>query len=113
MKIFDDIKIRVRRKDFDDAFGFLICEERRSTQKRRIVKPFSLALEPQEGSAEDTFSLPHDAARMLMDELWQCGLRPTDAKSGNEVIAAQKTNLEDLRKVINQQNEICKSVIAK
>ena len=43
------------------------------------------------------FELGHDRAQSLIDQLWECGLRPTMGKQSEGVTAAQAGHLEDMR----------------
>jgi hypothetical protein len=47
-----------------------------------------------------TFSLSMDAAQTLMDDLWNCGLRPTEGSGSAGAFAAQGKHLEDMRKIV-------------
>lgn len=46
-----------------------------------------------------TFHLTNDNAQMLMDELWECGVRPTNGEGSVGQIGALKAHLEDMRKL--------------
>lgn len=43
-------------------------------------------------------SIPH--AQTLMDELWNCGLRPTEGAGSAGAMAAQTRHLEDMRTLV-------------
>jgi hypothetical protein len=47
-----------------------------------------------------TFSLSIDAAQTLMEDLWNCGLRPTEGSGSAGAFAAQGKHLEDMRKIV-------------
>jgi hypothetical protein len=54
---------------------------------------------------DDMFPAPSlhldlSAAQQLMDELWQCGLRPTEGTGSAGAFAAQGKHLEDMRKLV-------------
>ena len=59
-----------------------------------IYKPISLS--PPFTDAEPFMQMDAEAARSLMDELWKCGIRPSEVGTGNE-LAAVKYHLEDMR----------------
>lgn len=48
---------------------------------------------------EPTLSLDYEDAVRLMDELWNCGIRPTEVGSPGE-LAAVKYHLEDMRRLV-------------
>lgn len=43
--------------------------------------------------------LPIDTAQELMDELWHCGLRPSDGTGSAGSLRATEKHLEDMRKL--------------
>lgn len=47
-----------------------------------------------------TFSLDLDRAQELMDELWNCGLRPTEGTGSAGALAATQRHLDDMRKLV-------------
>jgi hypothetical protein len=40
------------------------------------------------------------SAQQLMDELWQCGLRPTEGAGSAGALAATQKHLDDMRKLV-------------
>lgn len=52
------------------------------------------------------FGLSAGEAQQLMDELWQCGLRPTEGTGSAGALAATQSHLEDLRKITFNQLKI-------
>lgn len=46
---------------------------------------------------EATFALKNQAAQMLMDELWRCGLRPSEGTGSAGALAATQKHLDDMR----------------
>jgi len=99
--MFDEIfnvRLIPRVDEWSDSVGFLI--EERHGDVTRIVKP-GIMMEPSgEGDVlEPTFSIKTQAARMLMDRLWDQGIRPTSHKDANPQIEAIKYHLEDMRRL--------------
>ena len=47
-----------------------------------------------------TFSLPDDKAQMLMDRLWDCGLRPSEGTGSAGAMAAIECHLKDLQRLV-------------
>lgn len=43
------------------------------------------------------------SAQVLMDELWQCGLRPTAGKQSEGIITAQQRHLDDMRAIVSKK----------
>lgn len=49
---------------------------------------------------QPTFSLESDKAQFLMDELWHCGLRPTEGSGSAGSLAATEKHLQDMRALV-------------
>lgn len=45
-----------------------------------------------------------NAAQQLMDELWHCGLRPTEGTGSAGSLAATERHLEDMRRLVFMAN---------
>ena len=46
------------------------------------------------------FDLNNSDAQSLMDQLWQCGLRPTEGTGSAGAMAATQAHLADLRRLV-------------
>lgn len=49
---------------------------------------------------EPTIRMDYDNAQNLMDELWSCGLRPTEGSGSAGALAATQKHLDDMRKLV-------------
>ncbi len=49
---------------------------------------------------EPTMSLEQESAQQLMDQLWHCGLRPSEGSGSAGSLAATERHLEDMRKLV-------------
>lgn len=58
--------------------------------------------------ATPTFSLPPNAAQMLMDELWNCGLRPSEGSGSAGQLASVQKHLEDMRAIAFKKSGVDK-----
>ena len=45
-------------------------------------------------------------AQLLIDDLWNSGLRPSNCKESGEMLATQKRHLDDMRAIVEHQMEI-------
>lgn len=50
--------------------------------------------------SEPTLICDKRAAQELMDQLWQCGIRPTDGVDNAGALAATKDHLKDMQKIV-------------
>ena len=51
-------------------------------------------------------NIDKNAAQQLMDDLWQCGLRPTEGAGSAGSLAATKKHLDDMRKIVSKQLQV-------
>lgn len=49
---------------------------------------------------EPFLRITYEAAQALMDELWECGLRPTEGTGSAGALAATQKHLDDMRKLV-------------
>lgn len=54
---------------------------------------------------EPTISLEYEEAQKLMDELWNCGLRPSEGSGSAGALAATQKHLEDMRRLVFTENK--------
>lgn len=54
---------------------------------------------------QPTFELSHEAAQVLMDDLWACGLRPTEGAGIAGALAATARHLDDMRRLVFEGKE--------
>src|SRR4030042_868144 len=53
-----------------------------------------------------TLELRYEDAQCLMDELWRCGLRPTEGSGSAGSLAATEKHLNDMRAIVSKQLEV-------
>lgn len=49
---------------------------------------------------EPSLSLDLKAAQVLMDDLWHCGIRPTEGRGSAGALTATQRHLDDMRKLV-------------
>lgn len=55
---------------------------------------------------ESSLSIATSTAQSLMDQLWNCGLRPTEGSGSAGALSATQRHLEDMRRIaFNKLNE--------
>lgn len=65
-----------------------------------VVDPLVMrTVEPGDTLGDPFLSISYEAAEALMNELWSCGIRPTDVGSPGE-LGATKAHLADMRKIV-------------
>jgi hypothetical protein len=59
-----------------------------------------VTIEEQCTQSRPTFSLDFTEAQRLMDELWNCGLRPSEGTGSAGAMAATERHLKDLQRLV-------------
>ena len=92
----EPIKIRAQSAPWMRAIQFLVISEK--------AIGTSVVMEEKEGremeARKPTFSLGVQEAQTLMDDLWQCGLRPTEGTGSAGSLRATERHLEDMRRLV-------------
>ncbi len=70
------------------------------TGEHYFAQPVVMESKDDVGVSElPTFSLSYDDAQKLIDELWRCGLRPTEGTGSAGALAATQKHLDDMREI--------------
>lgn len=96
-------QVRAYQEHWSDSIAFVIREVIPGSDQVAYALPkFTFqTFEPNSAVAIDpTFSIPTSEAQRLMDDLWNCGVRPSEGDSPGELAATQK-HLEDYRQLVN------------
>ena len=64
-----------------------------------IAKPLILEKAVDGAISEPTVTLRNDMAQALIDELWRCGLRPSEGTGSAGSLAATERHLKDMQKI--------------
>ena len=100
----DELIIKVNRQPYFDGielYGFI---ENKNTLG--IAQP--LVVENGEyGRSSNAFcKLTNSSAQYLIDELWRCGLRPTDGTGSAGSLLATEKHLDDMRKIVAKKLDV-------
>jgi hypothetical protein len=55
---------------------------------------------------DPTITMSAQDAQVLMDELWRCGLRPTEGSGSAGSLAATQDHLRDMRTIVAKQLDV-------
>lgn len=95
------IKIRAMQAPWRRGVEFL------ATDNNLIGRNIIFDIPVNEGiSIEPTFSLSMQDAQTLMDDLWNCGLRPTEGTGSAGALKAIEHHLNDMRKLVSKAMEV-------
>lgn len=64
-----------------------------------VAKPLILEAIGKGESSPPTVTMPIECAQQLIDELWRCGLRPSEGTGSAGSLAATERHLADMQKI--------------
>ena len=100
------IRVRAYKEHWISDHVTIVPMEVRDTTRCRLAS-FTWE-EVKEGDAfssqlrEDSFKIDSAAAQRLMDDLWTCGIRPTDGTGSAGQSAAQQLHIKDLEDIVGR-----------
>ena len=94
-------EIRVHLAPWSDSLEVLILE--RTFDRRYVGNVVMQAVEEGTLIEQPSLRLTQTAAQQLMDNLWQCGLRPTEGTGSAGAMAATQKHLEDMRRLVFEE----------
>lgn len=65
-----------------------------------MAMPVSMIAQPPMAAVRPFMTVGLDVAQQLMDELWRCGLRPTEGTGSAGGLAATERHLADMRALV-------------
>lgn len=102
--IYNKTEVLVRRQPFMGNrldVMILVRDNTSGIEKLSVAQPLTLVPVTEEWcEPKPTCTLQPQAAQQLMDELWQCGLRPTEGTGSAGALAATERHLADMQKLV-------------
>lgn len=93
------VEIMAKREAWSDGIS-LYARQVVSHVHVKFAKPVQWEVVEDVGDVIDPMmTLKIDAAQQLMDELWRCGLRPTEGTGSAGSLAATQAHLKDMREI--------------
>ncbi|MCG3207302.1 MAG: hypothetical protein FOGNACKC_00902 [Anaerolineae bacterium] len=92
-----NLEIRAQRNIMLQAIELFVFIRREG--KVWLGEPVTMAEVDLSISGAPTLEITPEQAQVLMDELWNCGVRPSDVGSAGQ-LEAVKYHLEDLRRLV-------------
>lgn len=94
-----NFRILAHRVPYRDRIE-LAALRREPDGRQWIGKPIEMRImEEGEFVTDPTLSISTEAAQELIDELWRCGLRPTEGTGSAGSLAATERHLADMRTI--------------
>jgi hypothetical protein len=97
------VKIFVRKNDWSFGLSVLFVKAETTPDSPMLIREVGkMTFEKVEGPIPDELPLHirEQDAQMLMDELWQCGLRPSEGSGSAGAMAATQEHLKDMRRLV-------------
>jgi len=107
-------EVLARNAPWADEVHLLIIE-RGLTIDQRCIGNVVMQRAEQGAAAEPSVRISRTAAQQLMDNLWQCGLRPTEGTGSAGSLKATERHLEDMRRLVfsgssNPREYVCGTI---
>lgn len=93
------LHIRAERCIWGDGIRLHAGEERPDGSIGVFQAPVAVAQEPGSHYGDPFLRLSTTDAQRLMDELWHCGLRPSEGSGSAGSLAATERHLKDMRTI--------------
>ena len=91
------MKISAELQQWSDCIGIRLGEARDGVL--HSAKKIEFAPVPENLYVDPCINLRITDAQLLMDELWRCGLRPSEGTGSAGALAAVQYHLEDMRRI--------------
>lgn len=95
---YDKLKISARLEDFLDHISLRARLEHAGVE-RSFAAPVTYHEQPEGFPVEPFMRIGITEAQQLMDELWNCGIRPSEGSGSAGSLKATQNHLEDMRKI--------------
>jgi hypothetical protein len=93
-------KIRVAKGPWSPYLQVLISDDQPRAGGLFIAEPLTFRPLAEDEIERPQLELNNSDAQSLMDQLWQCGLRPTEGTGSAGAMAATQAHLADLRRLV-------------
>lgn len=94
------LKIRARRRDLcagADRINLFVTQKIQGEVWQ--ARPLEFIAVPDSRCLEPIIDLDATVAQQLMDDLWECGLRPSEGTGSAGAFAAVQNHLRDMRRI--------------
>lgn len=93
------IELMARREDWQEGVT-LYARQAVEGEAHLVTQPLVWERQQEPGIFEPFTRLAIQTAQQLMDELWQCGLRPSEGTGSAGSLKATERHLDDMRKLV-------------
>lgn len=98
------IKILAKKGNWDYTVELLIVSKVNNSDRIQYALPQDIIFTDMEQGVElePSIKLSQTDAQVLIDELWNCGLRPSEGSGSAGALLATQNHLRDLQKVLDK-----------
>jgi hypothetical protein len=100
------IKVYARNVPWEDSIHLLITETDFEGKRTHLAKSIEMAPIELHAPTTPTCSLSRESSQLLMDQLWECGLRPSEGTGSAGAMAAVEKHLGDMRKLVSKYSGV-------
>jgi hypothetical protein len=86
------------RINFGRSIGIALVRDG-SGDKFGVAKNITFESQPKEQIISNLMEINHAEAQHLMDQLWSCGIRPTEGQGSAGSLAATERHLKDMQTI--------------
>ena len=95
------MKFHAERSFFNGGVGLSMIHDAMLNNNKMAVAANVVMIEVQDGIPVEPFlKMDYEDAQNLMDELYHCGIRPTDGARSSGSMKATQNHLEDMRAIV-------------
>ena len=91
------ISVLAQRAAWSPRFELLIISDTSTTHA--VGEVIFHELREADGIPNASLQIDYEAAQALMDQLWNCGIRPTEGSGSAGSLLATQNHLADMRKI--------------
>ena len=94
-----DIEVRVEKAWYRNCFEVVVLQRLEGGRVSKAEPLTMKVLEENEVIGDPSFTLGVKEAQLLVDELWRCGLRPSEGSGSAGSLAATERHLKDMQTI--------------
>ncbi len=94
------MKIRAAKQPWSNRIDLLMMPGRTADGARTVVTSMTVEAVEDGHFVHPSCSMELTDAQVLMDSLWECGIRPSEGSGSAGAMSATQKHLEDMRRLV-------------
>jgi hypothetical protein len=95
-----ELLINTQREIWNNCISLRIAQRDAGGMRLSVAKPLLFVEQDMAAFSEPCIRLGITEAQKLMDELWNCGLRPSEGTGSAGALAATERHLKDMQRIV-------------